>query len=128
MDGRSPSTPGIKLHDTRMVRLMEVLLHGGAQLAGWRTAHIHEAVRAAFGLSAEAYALTQLRYEVRGMKGHGLLERDGRRYCNRLTEKGKRVAAMFVPFHQRVKPPAKIETACHKADAAIQKRADPVAA
>src|SRR5712691_13200234 len=30
--------PGIKIHDTRMLRLMEVLLHGGSQLAGWRTA------------------------------------------------------------------------------------------
>jgi len=25
--------PGIKIHDTRMIRLMEVLLHGGPQLA-----------------------------------------------------------------------------------------------
>src|ERR671923_1708852 len=30
--------PGIKIHDTRMMRLMEVLLHGGTQLGGWRTA------------------------------------------------------------------------------------------
>jgi hypothetical protein len=41
---------------------MEVLLHGGTQLGGWRTAQIHEAVRAAFGLSSEAYTLTQRRY------------------------------------------------------------------
>jgi len=72
------------------------------------------------------------------MKGHGLLERDGQRYGYRLTEKGQRVAAMFVLFHQRIcgplanslfphrpaavsKPPAKIEVAYHQADAAIQK-------
>lgn len=137
--------PGIKIQDTRMMRLMEVLLHGGSQLAGWRTAQIHDSIRAAFGLSAEAYTLTQLRYDVRKMKGHGLLERDGRRYCYRLTEKGKRVAAMFVLFHQRIcgplanslfhhrpektaQPPAKIETAYHKADAAIQNLVDLVAA
>jgi hypothetical protein len=142
--GRS-KIPGIKIQDTRMMRLMEVLLHGGSQLAGWRTAQIHDSIRAAFGLSAEAYTLTQLRYDVRKMKGHGLLERDGRRYCYRLTEKGKRVAAMFVLFHQRIcgplanslfhhqpakttKPPAKIEAAYHKADAAIQKLVDLVAA
>jgi hypothetical protein len=76
---------------------------------------------------------------------HGLLERDGRRYCYRLTDKGKRVVAMFVLFHQRlcdplanslfhhkpqktVKPPAKIEAAYHKADAAIQKLVDLIAA
>ena len=142
--GRS-KIPGIKIQDTRMMRLMEVLLHGGSQLVGWRTAQIHESIRAAFGLTAEQYTLTQLRYDLRKMKGHGLLERDGRRYCYRLTDKGKRVAAMFVLFHQRIcgplanslfhhrpektaKPPARIEAAYHRADAAIQKLVDLVAA
>jgi hypothetical protein len=99
----------------------------------------------AFGLSADAYTLTQLRYDLRKLKGHGLLERDGQRYCYRLTDKGKKVAAMFVLFHQRIcgplanslfhhrpekatQPPAKIEMAYHKADAAIQKLVDLVAA
>jgi hypothetical protein len=27
---------GIKIHDARVMRLMEVLLHGGTQLNGWR--------------------------------------------------------------------------------------------
>jgi hypothetical protein len=137
--------PGIKIQDTRMMRLMEVLLHGGSQLGGWRTAQIHEVIRNAFDLSADAYTLTQLRYDLRKMKGHGLLERDGRRYSYRLTEKRQRVAAMFVLFHKRIcgplanslfhhrpkasaKPPAKIETAYHKADDAIQKRVDLLAA
>lgn len=137
--------PGIKIQDTRMLRLMEVLLHGGSQLAGWRTAQIHEAIRAAFELTPEAYTLTQLRYDIRKMKGHGLVERDGKRYSYRLTEKGKRAAALFILFHQRicgplanslfhhkpektVTPPAKIETAYHKADAAIQKLVDLIAA
>ncbi len=133
--------PGIKIQDTRMMRLMEVLLHGGSQIAGWRTAQIHEAIRSAFDLSADAYTFTQLRYDLRKMKAHGLLERDGRRYYYRLTEKGKRVAAMFVLFHKRIcgplanslfhhrpealsQPPAQIEGAYHKADAAIQKLVD----
>ncbi|HYN24198.1 MAG TPA: hypothetical protein VES69_04065 [Pyrinomonadaceae bacterium] len=137
--------PGIKLHDTRMIRLMEVLLHGGPQLGGWRSAEIHQSILSAFGLSPEAYSLTQLRYDLRKMKGHGLLQREGRRYCYRLTEKGVRVAAMFVLFHKRVcgplantlfhhrpektsNPPAKIEAAYHKADAAIEKIIDLLAA
>jgi hypothetical protein len=137
--------PGIKIHDTRMMRLMEVLLHGGPQLGGWRTAQIHAAILAAFGLTAEGYSLTQLRYDLRKMKAHGLLERIGRGYCYRLTEKGIRAAAMFVLFHKRVcgplantlfhhrpderaTPPAKIEVAYHKADVAIQKLVDLLAA
>src|SRR5215467_9856870 len=34
--------PGIKIHETRIIRLMEVLLHGGTQVAGWTAKQIHE--------------------------------------------------------------------------------------
>ena len=137
--------PGIKIQDTRMIRLMEVLLHGGSQLNGWRTAQIWQAILTAFALTPQNYTLNQLRYDLRKMKGHGLLERVGKHYAYRLTNKGTRVAARFVLFHQRVcgplantlfhhqptpssKPPAKIETAYHKADAAIQNLIDQLAA
>ncbi len=56
--------PGIKIQDARMMRLMEVL-HGGPQLGGWRMAQVHEAIRTAFDLPADAYTLNQLRYDVR---------------------------------------------------------------
>ena len=35
--GKTPIA-GIKIQDTRMIRLMEVRLHGGPQLNGWPTA------------------------------------------------------------------------------------------
>jgi hypothetical protein len=141
----STRIPGIKIHDTRMLRLMEVLLHGGSQLAGWRTADIRRAVLEAFALTPESYSITQLRYDVRKLRAHGLLERQGRNYCYRLTTTGVRVAAIFVLFHKRVcgpvantlfhhrptktsTPPATIETAYQKADAAIQQLIELVAA
>ena len=79
------------------------------------------------------------------MKAHELLQREGRSYGYRLTEKGVKVAAILVMFHQRVcgplantlfhhRPtktttlPAKIEAAYHTADAAIQTLVDLVAA
>jgi len=68
---------GIKIHNTRTMRLMEVLLHGGTQLNGWRSADIHQAILATFVVSASTYTLTQLRYDLRKMKAHGLLERIG---------------------------------------------------
>jgi hypothetical protein len=137
--------PGIKIHDTRMIRLMEVLLHGGPQLNGWPTVQIGEAVRSAFGLSAKTYTLNQLRYDLRKMKSHGLLERVGQRYAYRLTQKGIRVAALFILFHKRIcgplanslfhhrptgnfPPSAKIEIAYQKADAAVQELIDQLAA
>jgi hypothetical protein len=137
--------PGIKIQDTRMMRLMEVLLHGGSQLGSWRTAHIWEAILTAYDLSPEAYTLTQLRYDLRKLKGHGLLERVGKSYAYRLTAKGIRLAAMCILFHKRIcgplanslfhhrpatnpQPFSKIETAYHKADTAIQTLVDLVAA
>jgi hypothetical protein len=137
--------PGIKIHDTRMLRLMEILLHGGSQLAGWRTAQLHTAVLEAFGVTPTAYSLTQLRYDVRKLRAHGLLERQGRSYSYRLTTKGVKVAALFVLFQKRVcgplantlfhhrptataAPSAKIEAAYHKADVAIQQVIDLLAA
>jgi hypothetical protein len=128
--------PGIKLHDTRMLRLMEVLLHAGTKVLGWRTIEIHQAILSSFSLTPESYTLTQLRYDLRKMKAHGLLERDGRRYAYRLTTKGTRAALLFVIFHQRVcgplanslfhhrpthaaTPLSKIEAAYRKADRSL---------
>ena len=77
------------------------------------------------------------------MKAHGLLERIGRGY--RPTDKGVKVAPMFILFHKRVcgpltnslfhhrpdetlKPASKVETAFYKADHAIQQVLEHLAA
>jgi hypothetical protein len=74
-----------------------------------------------------------------------MLERIGGGYRYRLTDKGVKAALMFILFHKRVcgplanslfhhrpdqalKPPSKVETAYHKADDAIQKVLDLLAA
>ena len=49
-----------------------------------------------------AYGLNQLRYDLRKLKGHGLIERDGSRYAYRLTSKGVQVALLFLFFHKRL--------------------------
>ena len=129
--------PGIKIQDTRMIRLMEVLLHSGTKITGWRTADIHQAILQAFHLKADHYTLTQLRYDIRKLKHHGLVQRDGKRYAYRLTPKGNKAALLFVLFHKRIsgplanslfnqpprphlKPATPIETAYRKADQSIQ--------
>ena len=129
--------PGIKIHDTRMIRLMEILLHGGTTIGGWTAKQIYDALLTAFQLSAARYGLNQLRYDLRKMKAHGLIERDGKRYAYRLTDKGTKTALTFVLFHQRLcgplanslfhhppnsdaRPNTKLEAAYHKADASIR--------
>jgi len=136
---------GIKIHDTRMMRLMEVLLQGGTQLNGWRSNDIHQTTLATFGLTAATYTLNQLRYDLRKLKAHGLLAPIGRSYRYRLSHKGIKATLMFILFHKRVcgplahslfdhqpdealRPASKVETAYYKADHAIQKVLDLLAA
>ena len=121
-----------------MIRLMEVLLHSGPTLTGWSSREIYQALLQTFTLSAQQYTLTQLRYDLRKMKGHGLIERVGRQYRYRLTDKGHRASLMFVLFHQRVcgplahslfnrspqaafKPATQLEAAYRKADQSIER-------
>jgi len=137
--------PGIKIHDTRIIRLLEVLLHGGSTVGGWTAKQIHQAVLTSFQLSPKTYGLNQLHYDLRKLKGHGLLERDGSRYAYRLTPKGVQVALLFLFFHKRLcgplansrfhhtpdpahAPKSKLEAAYYKADKAIQNIVDLLAA
>ena len=137
--------PGIRIQDVRIIRLLEVLLHGSTTVGGWTAQQIHQAVLQAFRLSDQVYGLNQLRYDLRKLKGHRLLQRDGRRYAYRLTTKGVRVALLFVFFHKRLcgplantcfhhqpnpdhRPKSKLEAAYHKADKAIQQIVDLLAA
>ena len=137
--------PGIKIHDRRVIRLLEVLLHGGTHVGGWTAKEIHQSVRTTFGLSERSYGLNQLRYDLRKLKGHGLLERDGSRYAYRLSPKGVQVALLFLFFHKRLcgplansrfhhrpdpqhRPNSRLEAAYHRADKAIQNIVDLLAA
>lgn len=137
--------PGLKIHDARIVRLFEVLLHGGPQIGGWSARQIHHTVLTTFDLSQNAYGLNQLRYDLRKLKGHGLVERDGSHYAYRLTPKGVQVGLLFLFFHKRLcgplansrfhhrpdpqhRPNSRLETAYHRADTAIQRVVDLLAA
>jgi hypothetical protein len=137
--------PGIRIQDPRVIRLLEVLLHGGTHVGGWTAKQIHQAVLTTFHLSEKAYGLNQLRYDLRKLKGHGLLQRDGSRYAYRLTPKGVQVALLFLFFHKRLcgplahsrfhhrpvarhQPPSRLEAAYHRADTAIQHIVDLLAA
>jgi len=80
---------GIKIHETRIIRLLEVLPAWRQQFsAAGLPGRFTEFFLESFQLSEKTYGLNQLRYDLRKLKGHGLLERDGSRYTYRLTTKG----------------------------------------
>ena len=53
---------GIKIHETRIIRLLEVLLHAGNNLGAWSARQIHQVVLQSFQISEKSYGLNQLRY------------------------------------------------------------------
>jgi len=130
-------TAGIRVEDPRLIRLLEVLLHASVGLGGWTTRQLLHEIHQRFGLSEERYGLNSLRYDLRKLKAHGLLERVDGHHRWRLTEKGQRVAVLFLLFHRRLCGPlaasqfhhrpdpqhrprlTQLETAYYKADLAV---------
>jgi len=76
---RSPSVrSAIRYQNPRQTShsLLEVLLHGGTHVGGWTAREITN-LSAPPSVLRPSYGLNQLRYDLRKLKGHGLLERDG---------------------------------------------------
>ena len=136
--------PGIKIYYNRVIRLFEALLHAGTDLGG-RTMSTLTRQSSSPSNFPRSHGLNELRYDLRKRKGHGLIERDGSRYAYRLTRKGVQVARPFLFFHKRLwgplanscfhycpdphyPPNSRLEAAYHRADKAIQRIVDVLAA
>src|SRR5258707_5515359 len=55
---------GVKIHETRIIRLLEVLLHAANNLGGWSAKHNHQCIFRSVRLSQKPYGLKQLRYDL----------------------------------------------------------------
>ena len=97
---------GIKLENTRLMRLLELLMQGaGGHFRKWTTALLHQAVLDAYNLKPKDYTLTQLRYDVRKLRLHGLIERVPKSYAYRFTPKGTKLSILLVQLRKRVYGP-----------------------
>jgi hypothetical protein len=47
---------------------MQVLLHAGITVGGWRAQQLHEIIVTSFGLSDQRYRLNQSRYDARRLR------------------------------------------------------------
>src|SRR5690242_19038412 len=94
--------PGIKLHDDRVIRLLEVLLHAGNFVADWTSRDVHVRLLARRRLADLEYRLGQLRYDLAKLRAKGLVERLGRTRRYRLTPLGLRVGILLVKLRLRL--------------------------
>jgi hypothetical protein len=97
--------PGIKLHDDRVIRLIEVLLHPGSFVADWTTRDAHARLIARHRLSEPDYRLGQLRYDLAKLRAKGLVERLGRSRRYRLTSLGLKLGVLLVKLRLRLLGP-----------------------
>ena len=97
--------PGIKLHDDRLIRLLDNLLYTGGLLGDWTTRQLHERIVARHRLDEDDYTLGQLRYDLGKLRAHGMAERVGRSRRYRLTPDGVRLGALLVKIRTRLLGP-----------------------
>ncbi len=97
--------PGLKLHDDRVIRLLETLLHPAAFARDWTTRELHARVLAQHGLADNDYRLSQLRYDLAKLRAKGLVQRLGRTRRYRLTPTGAKIGVLLVKLRTRLLGP-----------------------
>jgi len=98
--------PGLKLHDDRVIRLLETLLHPGGFIRDWTTRQLHTRVVARHHLAADDYRLSQLRYDLSKLRAKRLVERIGNTRRYRLTPVGLKLGVLLVKLRTRLLGPS----------------------
>jgi hypothetical protein len=88
--------PGNKLHDDRVIRLLDTLLHPGGLIADWTSRDAHARIMSRHRLADGAYRLSQLRYDLTKLRAKGLVERIGKTRRYRVTVLGLRLGIVLV--------------------------------
>jgi DNA-binding transcriptional ArsR family regulator len=97
--------PGLKLHDDRVIRLLETVLNPGGFINDWTTREVHTRVVARHQLPADDYRLSQLRYDLSKLRAKGLVERIGNTRRYRLTPTGLKLGVLLVKLCTRLLGP-----------------------
>jgi hypothetical protein len=97
--------PGLKLHDDRVIRLLETLLHPGGFVRDWTSRELHTRVVARHRLICDDYRLSQLRYDLSKLRAKGLVERIGKSRRYRLTPIGLKLGVLLVKLRLRLLGP-----------------------
>jgi hypothetical protein len=97
--------PGLKLHDDRVIRLLETLLHPGGFIRDWTTREVHARVLARHRVANDEYRLSQLRYDLSKLRAKGLVERFGKTRRYRLTRLGLKLGVLLVKIRVRLLGP-----------------------
>jgi hypothetical protein len=96
--------PGLKLHDDRVIRLLEGLLHPGC-MGDWTSRDVYARILARHRLADTTYRLSQFRYDLSKLRAKGLVERIGTSRRYRLTPLGLKLGVLLVKLRTRLLGP-----------------------
>jgi len=101
----------LHLGDRRVLALMQTLCLFALHPTGFRHRDIRSHVAQLLGRSPEAYATSQMTYDLRRLRLHGLIERVPRSHRYRITEAGARLAVLYLRIYARgFRPAASLAT------------------
>ncbi len=97
---------GLRVESGRIARLLGLLMRGApGNLQGWRSRELHRAALGEYELSERRYSINQLRYDLRKLKAHGIVERIEGTHRYRLTSEGARAALVIVQIRRKIYGP-----------------------
>ncbi len=106
---------GIRLDQARMMRLLEALLRRGAgSLGGWTVKELRNAILDAFELKPRQYSPGAIRYDLRKLRAHHLIQRIPHTQRYRLTTKGQKTAILTTLLRKRVYGPLAASAFIHR--------------
>jgi hypothetical protein len=97
--------PGLKLHDDRVIRLLETVLQPAGFVTNWTTRELHARILTRHRLAEADYRLSQLRYDLAKLRAKGLVERLGRTRRYQLTPLGLKLGVLLVKLRIRLLGP-----------------------
>lgn len=97
--------PGVRLHDERVLRLLDVLVQPAGVVADWTISELRTRVLARYRLTPDDYRASQLRYDLWKLRAKGLVTRVERHRRYRLTATGARLGTLLVKLRVRLLGP-----------------------
>jgi len=101
----------LRLGDRRVLALMQTLCLFALSPAGFRHRDLRGPIAQLLGRDPEHYAASQMTYDLRRLRLHGLIERVPHSHRYRITPSGARIAVLYVRVYARgFRPAASLPT------------------
>jgi hypothetical protein len=115
----------LRLGDRRVLALMQTLCRFALSPTGFRHRDIRPAITQLLGRAPDQYAAGHTTYDLRRLRLHGLIQRVPQSHRYRITERGARLAVLYVRIYARgFRPAASLPTAGTRRGSSTLERLD----